>query len=892
MEVDETEAVYTDLDSGTIKALESKVDRRNENNRPIIGKNSENFENSKNISIPIQNPEIFSEYEGVDSEGCMVNKKVVGDSAISVENNIELLIENVAKEVVVSKKKKNGYTCLICSRRFSQNAGRYNHMRNVHNIHPGEKTNVRCLEKNCSFTCSYKEKLQLHLSEFHGIDMVITMKSFDSVNDFLRWKDEFERQEKSRFVKKSGSRVREEGIRVAYYYCSRSGTFVSHSTGIKNSKKKGTSKTNHHCTASITCVEMPDGKVEVKICSTHYGHETDLQHLRLTLTEKYKIAEQLCKGVPRDLILDNVRSSAGPEVDRIHLITIKDVKNIEKAFGIQAASKEKTSNMFYNLTVWISSIMKSEHCPVLYFKEDGVLNNKNHCVTLILLTTGQQEVLNRYGSNGIYYVTSSVSVNKQPLTNHPRLSIHLTSLILIDDLNEAVPVSFMISNKGDTDKYMLFFQSLKRQVPRISAKVVITDDKKEIYEVWRDVFEEEPHHLWSNRFVDSEWRENLISIPDEELQVSIYETLYSYLESQDQAKLESSLENYIYELQNNEVTNNFGSYFASRFIGTEILWAGCYGKKIVSVSAQINMENLYNEIQESGQKRHWDRNFIVRIVQNLLKLVSDKQCVRQTKLQRQIQEITTHHDLALNIKPETILAESDSCWRIDSVKDPVNIYSKVAKVKESCDPNSCMLYCSKCNVCVHQFNCTCRVHAYDRTMCKHIHAVALRFFPQMEEMMIESYSDLACVESTDTTLNESSSGTEEKPTNSELESLLTDDLVPIATSARVWKSKNRNRKPRESTNETNLLPVLEELIKNKRPVKTCHSEERKRGRPRKTNKQQEVSDENKLKSSKEKVRNRRANISSENVTKANEDNSSSGRLRPHRINILRKFKNK
>ncbi|KAG8258518.1 hypothetical protein J6590_108402 [Homalodisca vitripennis] len=911
MEVEENKAVYTDLDAGTIETRRSNVDGIIKNN--VVENTSEEYENVSNIKQQdqhvethnsLQNYELFSDRPNESNSNVDTNESThnVDDSdsisdtdcKLFVETIVNKVADNIANEVVVPKKKKNGYSCLICSKKFSQNAGRYNHMRNKHGIHPGEKTNVRCLEKNCNFTCSYKEKLQLHLSEIHGLDMVITMKSFDSLQEFLRWKDVFERQEKSRFVKKSGSRVREEGIRVAYYYCSRSGSFVSHGLGIKNSKKKGTSKTNHHCTASITCVELPGGKIEVKICSTHYGHDTDLQHLRLTQTEKYQIAEQLCKGVPRDLILDNVRSSAGPEVDRIHLITMKDVKNIEKAFGIQAAPKEKTNNMFYNLTEWISSIMQTEHCPVLYFKEDAVFTNKNYCLTLILLTTGQQEVLNRYGKNGIYYVTTSVSMNKQHLANYPyRLSIYLTALILVDDLNEAVPVSFLISNRGDNDKYKLFFKSLKKKIPGLSAKVVITDDKKEIYEVWRDVFEEEPCHLWSNRFVDSEWRENLISIPDEELQVAIYEKLYSFLESQDQNELESSLESYIYELQSNEVTSAFGSYFASRFIGTEMLWAGCYGKKNVSVGAHLNMENLYNEIEESGQKRHWDRNFIVRIVQNLLKLVSDKQCVRQTRLHRQIQEIPTHHDLALSIKPETIKAESD-CWRVNSVKDPVNIFSKVTQIKESCDPTACILYCSKCNVCVHQFKCTCRVHAYDRTMCKHIHAVALRCFVEMQNKLNVTSNDVPGIASVDPLVNVSGeviSSTEGNSKNSGIEPLPKEELVPIDVKPSVWRRKNKKQKSEENTNENNMLTVLEDVIKGERVEKHRPPGERKRGRPRKSDVVQEVCDENKVKSVEKKRRGLRTSKSLETVTKTSEETSVyAGRLRPHRINILRKFK--
>lgn len=76
---------------------------------------------------------------------------------------------------------RNSFVCMICGKKFKHNAGRYNHMKNKHNAYQEEKANIRCLERGCSFSCTYKEKLQLHLSEQHGIVMEISTKKFENL---------------------------------------------------------------------------------------------------------------------------------------------------------------------------------------------------------------------------------------------------------------------------------------------------------------------------------------------------------------------------------------------------------------------------------------------------------------------------------------------------------------------------------------------------------------------------------------------------------------------------------------------------------------------------------------------------------------------------------------
>ena len=73
-------------------------------------------------------------------------------------------------------------------------------------------------------------------------------------------------------------------------------------------KSQGTSKIGCYCTAQISAsVDNLTGEVLVTLHKTHYGHSMQLQHLRLPLSDRLKIASQLKAGVSVDHIYDEIR---------------------------------------------------------------------------------------------------------------------------------------------------------------------------------------------------------------------------------------------------------------------------------------------------------------------------------------------------------------------------------------------------------------------------------------------------------------------------------------------------------------------------------------------------------------------------------------------------------
>lgn len=83
----------------------------------------------------------------------------------------------------------------------------------------------------------------------------------------------------------------------------------------------------------MTVTILPDKSLRVDAILTHYGHEKELQRLRITKRKQQEVAAKLKQGVSRENIFNEVRESVSGNLGRHHLIANKDLANIECAYG-------------------------------------------------------------------------------------------------------------------------------------------------------------------------------------------------------------------------------------------------------------------------------------------------------------------------------------------------------------------------------------------------------------------------------------------------------------------------------------------------------------------------------------------------------------------------------
>ena len=75
--------------------------------------------------------------------------------------------------------------------------------------------------------------------------------SFNTLEEFYEWEEEFETTTRSLFVLKCAPQVSSNGMKVFYYYCNRASTCKSEGPGKHQLKTQGTAKIGSQCSAYI-----------------------------------------------------------------------------------------------------------------------------------------------------------------------------------------------------------------------------------------------------------------------------------------------------------------------------------------------------------------------------------------------------------------------------------------------------------------------------------------------------------------------------------------------------------------------------------------------------------------------------------------------------------------
>ncbi|GFV95152.1 uncharacterized protein TNCV_1292701 [Trichonephila clavipes] len=128
-------------------------------------------------------------------------------------------------------------------------------------------------------------------------------------------------------------------------------------------------------------------------------------HLFLTADERKIIASMIAAKIPLDEIRNSI-SDAG--LERVHLLTKKDLHNIEKSFDLSSNSV-KHENDGVSVDMWVREMQNSENLCILFYKAQGssCLQHpflKENDFVLIIMTEAQGEILKKFSSNCIVHM--------------------------------------------------------------------------------------------------------------------------------------------------------------------------------------------------------------------------------------------------------------------------------------------------------------------------------------------------------------------------------------------------------------------------------------------------------------------------------------------------------
>ncbi|GFW19416.1 MULE domain-containing protein [Trichonephila clavipes] len=100
----------------------------------------------------------------------------------------------------------------------------------------------------------------------------------------------------SKYARQRGCKTLKNGDVVMNYHCCRSGTYKPKGKGLKNLKSQGSAKIGNTCPALIK-VRQRNENVVVQYFLKHQNYETQLEHLRLSESDRTAIAGRLKEGV-------------------------------------------------------------------------------------------------------------------------------------------------------------------------------------------------------------------------------------------------------------------------------------------------------------------------------------------------------------------------------------------------------------------------------------------------------------------------------------------------------------------------------------------------------------------------------------------------------------------
>eukprot|EP00794_Sanderia_malayensis_P006481 gene6481-7221_t len=700
-------------------------EKQNTNRQEIIIDNSPT---SQRIDVLIlsDDEEMLSE-DGLD----MLGKEIEKDEGdFQPENDNQEVAKEIVKmktvNVAVNKKhrkqnKQNEKSrqCEYCKGNFSSAHMLRKHKKRKHPNELSEETNQKNLQSlsiKCSeckeFSCATRLELIDHFNTVHERGLQKEDREFKNIEEFEIWKKTMEKEGAAWFVRCRGTRTARD-FETTWYICNREGAPRLGGTGKKAMKHQGTCKIKGHCTSYMKVVRYFDSEcVVAQYCLGHTGHESYLGHLRIPNDIRTKIAGKLASGMKLEKILDEIREDTEHGITRGHLIERQDLMNIKHQYNIELMEKHKQDTV--SVECWVEELKKCEFNPVLVYKPQGKTDFGLPANDFLLgiQTQYQLDRLKAHGSN-IICMDATHSTNQYEFM--------LTTLLVVDEYGEGLPVAWLISNREDQLVLNPFIAAIKERTGELNVNVFMSDDANNFYNSWIYHFAAPKSKLICSWHVDRNWRKNLRKhVQRQEQQAEIYKALKTLQMELNENAFRKGIQQFSAWCE--KKSPGFNDYFMDYYMHQPQQWASCFriGK---GINTNMVTEAFHNVLKGVYFQRRQNKR-VDHLLCTLLKIARDKVFDGLIKAQKgkrtfKQRETDRRHKRAMEIDQNHITQIENGKWDVRSQEEKKKFYD-VKRNKPDC---SCQMQCSLCQVCQHLYTCSCTDFTIRSLACKHIHAV-------------------------------------------------------------------------------------------------------------------------------------------------------------------------
>ncbi|KFM74894.1 hypothetical protein X975_12859, partial [Stegodyphus mimosarum] len=417
----------------------------------------------------------------------------------------------------------------------------------------------------------------------------------------------------------------------------------------------------------------------------------------------------------RKIVKDLHSSLQNENLKREHLISLKDIANIQKQFHIPSCNNGFTfGDDIVSVRAWVNS-MKEKNCVLLY-KEQGDQHETlpKEDFMLVIMDPMQQHMLSTFGCDRVC-VDSTFG-----LTGY---GFELVSIIVIDKFEEGFPAAFCCCSSVNINTMTEFFKCLKQKVSIISTKTFMSDDTPIFYKAWEKIFGIADKRLLCAWHVDRAWQGHINSIRDVEKQKNIYKALKSALYELNESIFKNMLNCLLDELEEDKETKDFATYLQKYYVPRTEQWAYCFRKQS-RINTNMHVESFHKIIKHiylEGKKT----KRVDKCIDALLSYLTDKKIDRLTKMHKgkitsKISNISRRHKDAKFLQPEKI---DDRVFKFESSSLSRSYYVK-KNSEHDCNEH-CLKMCRKCNICIQAYTCECIDFNIQYNLCKHIHSAVM-----------------------------------------------------------------------------------------------------------------------------------------------------------------------
>ncbi|XP_046665816.1 zinc finger protein 841-like [Homalodisca vitripennis] len=301
--------------------------------------------------------------------------------------------------------------CPKCNAVYSSLRALKAHEKKSHTVEEEQREAIKRQCPLCPFIsfAIRRSEINDHLEKIHELTLNKKCYSFESIKAFHKWRLEITKQTTSFY------NLRNVRKNTMYYVCNRNGVFKPRGLNKRKLKAMGSCKINAYCPSGIKCFIDKKGGVNAEYMPLHVGHENELKYIRLTTEEREFIAKKIACNTPRQDILKMVRNTKSKqELQRLSLLTIKDIFNIERDFKL-SYKVQKHSPDSVGVESWYHQLKEEEEC-----NRRQISSTKNNKETLEKQLTEEKKTegsleLSLQSENGrlqeIVYMCSEVQTN-------------------------------------------------------------------------------------------------------------------------------------------------------------------------------------------------------------------------------------------------------------------------------------------------------------------------------------------------------------------------------------------------------------------------------------------------------------------------------------------------